>query len=79
VALESLRWRAAVKCSSGRRRAAWRGKGKPAQGWEAAGQGPRRHVHRCRGVLDRQGRRTWPGSGAGVRQRRSRGGRERER
>jgi hypothetical protein len=32
VAREVLRRRAAAECSSGRRRAAWRGKGKPARG-----------------------------------------------
>jgi hypothetical protein len=48
--------------------------GEPVRGREAAGQGPRRHVHKRRGVLERQGRRTWPGSGGGVWQRRSREG-----
>jgi hypothetical protein len=32
VAREMLRRQAAMKCSSGRRRAAWRGEGKPARG-----------------------------------------------
>jgi hypothetical protein len=46
VALESLRRRAAARISLRRPRAAWRGEGKPARGWEAAGQRPGWHVAR---------------------------------
>jgi hypothetical protein len=50
--------------------------GEVSAGREAAGQRPERHVHGRRGVRERQRRRTWPGSGGGVRQRRNRGGTE---
>jgi hypothetical protein len=76
VVQEMLRRRAAVVCSSGRRRPMWPSGEGPAQGREAVGQRLERHVHGCRGVRERQRRRTWPGSGGGVRQRRNRGGRE---
>jgi hypothetical protein len=61
---------------TGRRRATWPSGERSARGQEAAGQRPERHVHGWRGVRERQRRRTWPGSGGGVRQRRNRGGRE---
>jgi hypothetical protein len=70
VARKMLRRRAAARCSTGRWRATWRGQGWPARGREAAGQRPGWHVHRRRGVLEQQGRRTWPGqSSGGARQR----------
>jgi hypothetical protein len=63
---------------TGRRRATWPSGERSARGREAAGQRPERHVHGRRGLRERQRRRTWPGSGGGVWQRRNRGGRERE-
>jgi hypothetical protein len=44
VAREMLRRRAAVRRSSGRRRATWPSGEKPARGWEAAGQRPGWHM-----------------------------------
>jgi hypothetical protein len=61
---------------TGRRQATWPSGERSARGQEAAGQRPERHVHGCRGVRERQRRRTWPGSGGGMRRRRNKGGRE---
>jgi hypothetical protein len=55
VALESLQWRAAVKRSSGRRRATWRGRKRLVRGREAAGPVLGRHVAQPRAARRRQG------------------------
>jgi hypothetical protein len=79
VARKTLRRRAAVMCSSGRRRATWPSEEGPARGRKAAGQRSGRHMHARRGLREQQRRRTCPNSGGGVWQRRNRGGRERGR
>jgi hypothetical protein len=79
VALESLRWRAAAGISSGRSWTTWRGQGvaSAGSGKVAASGGAARGSGQS--SAEAAGRRTWPGSGGGVRQRRNRGGRERGR
>jgi hypothetical protein len=79
VVLESLRRRAAARISSGRPRTTWRGYGVASAGSgkaAASGGAARGSGQSSAGAA---GRRTWPGSGGGVRQRKNRGGRERGR
>jgi hypothetical protein len=56
-----LRWRAAARCSSGRRLATWPNWERPARGREAAGQRSGWHVARSLAAQRRQGQHTWPG------------------